>query len=75
MVISFRKVLDRNKFQQIVEFLKNDALVNGGSASEIINMHGALVELTVCKVPWGTLIINKPVSRLEALAWGFQDVE
>jgi len=73
--MSFRKVSSKESFAKTVKFLTNDVIANGGSASEIIDQHGRLVHVCICKVPWGTLLIHKEVSRLEALAWMTQEVE
>lgn len=53
----------------MIEFLSNDVRQFGGSASEIINLHGHLMQVTVCQVPWGLLILKQEVTRLEAIAW------
>jgi adenine/guanine phosphoribosyltransferase-like PRPP-binding protein len=73
--IGFRKVSNPEAFKKTVAFLTDDVIRNGGSASEIVNMHGTLVQITVCKVPWGTLLMRSDVSRLEAIAWLNQDPE
>lgn len=75
MVMAFRRVSSQEAFKKLIKFLTDDVIANGGSAGEIINMHGTLVHVTVCAVPWGTLLIHKEVSRLEALVWWNQDVD
>lgn len=75
MKLSFRKISSPQSFSKLKKLLVSDVLANGGSAGEIVDMHGQLVELTVCAVPWGTITIHKPVSKLEALAWWLADVE
>lgn len=67
---TFRRVNSPEALTKIVKFLTDDVIVHGGSASETINMHGELWEITVCKVPWGTLLLKRPTTELEAaLAW------
>lgn len=75
MDMSFRKVSSKEAFTKTVNFLTKDVIANGGSASEVIDMHGKLVHVMVCKVPWGTLLIHKEVSRLEAIAWMTQEID
>jgi len=75
MDIKFRKVSSTEQFQKTVAFLTSDVIKHGGSASEIIDMHGQLVQLSVCAVPGGTLLINKPITKFEAWVWWIQDVE
>jgi len=75
MDMLFRKVNSKEAFTKTKIFLTKDVIANGGSASEVIDMHGILVHVTVCKVPWGTLLIHKEVSRLEALAWMTQEID
>lgn len=74
-MLEFRKVTSIPKFEAVVKLLTDDVRENGGTASEIINRHGQLVLLTVCAVPWGTILINEEISALEALAWTLQEVE
>jgi hypothetical protein len=81
----WRGVNSPEAFKKIVEFLKQDVVANGGSATEIINMHGQLVHLMVCEhrglnskleiVPWGTIVFHKEITEFEAWAWWIQDVE
>lgn len=75
MNIIFRKVSSQESFKKLVAFLTADVLKHGGSAGEILDMHGTLVHLTVCKAPWGVIVIHQEVSQLEALAWFVQDVD
>lgn len=75
MDITFRRINTPEGFTKVVEFLRQDVKSGGGSASEVINTHGTLRQLTVCQVPWGTLLINQEVSRLEAMAWFMQEPE
>ena len=75
MKLNFRKVSSQEQFKKTVEFLTSDVIAHGGSASEIIDMHGQLVQLSVCAVPGGTLLINKPITEFEAWVWWIQDVE
>ena len=75
MNLSFRKVSSPEAFKKTVEFLKQDVIKHGGSASEIIDCFGALRQLTVCAVPWGTLLINKPMSKFDAWCFWIQEVE
>jgi hypothetical protein len=65
-MMSFRKVSSMEAFNKTGSFLKSDVVSNGGSASEIINMHEQLVELTILSSPWGAILINKPISSFEA---------
>jgi len=52
-------------------FLKADVSKHGGSASEVIDMHGTLRDITVTCSPWGPIVINREVDRLEAIALFF----
>jgi GTPase involved in cell partitioning and DNA repair len=72
-VITFRRISSQEAFKKLVKFLTDDVEANGGSASEIVNMHGTLVHVTVCKVPGGTCLIHKEITKLEAIAWWMQD--
>lgn len=69
MNINFRTVSSQEAFQRLVNFLTQDVLKHGGSASEVIDMHGQLKLISVCAVPGGTCLINKPLSKFEAWAW------
>lgn len=69
MAVQFRPVSDRATFDRLVAFLTEDVLRSGGSAGEIVNMHGKLMQVTVCKVPWGTLLLRDEMTYLEALRW------
>jgi hypothetical protein len=64
--ISFRSISSVESHNQLVKFLTDDVIKHGGSASETVDMHGQLWEITVCKVPWGTLLLKQEVSKLEA---------
>lgn len=75
MGISFRRISSTHSFNKLIEFLKSDVEANGGSAGEIVFVHNTLTQLTVCAVPWGTIVINKPITKLEALAWWHADIE
>jgi hypothetical protein len=75
MDIKFRKVNSPEAFQKTVTFLTQDVIKHGGSAAEIIDMHGQLTLLNVCCVPWGTILINKSITKFEAWCWWIQDVE
>lgn len=66
-VISFRKISSPEAFKKFLEFLKQDVIANGGSASETVNMHGQLWDITFSHSPWGPILIRKEVTRLEAL--------
>lgn len=72
-MITFRRINSSEGFVKVVRFLQQDVANGGGSASEVIETHGVLRQLTVCQVPWGTLLINQEVDRLEALAWFMQE--
>jgi len=54
--------------EQLIEVLKKDVILHGGNASEIVNVHGQLTDITISSSPWGEITIIKPVSRLEAIA-------
>ena len=83
--MSWRKVSSMEAFKKTVDFLTDDVKKHGGSASEIINMHGTLVHLTVCEnkglnskleiVAWEPILIHKEVTSFEAWAWWIQDIE
>jgi len=75
MKLSFRKVSSPEAFQKTVDFLTNDVIKHGGSASEIVDMFGQLRQLTVSSVPWGTILINKPISNFEAWIFWIQGIE
>jgi len=75
MDISFRRVSNQESFRKTITFLTEDVKANGGSAGEIVNMHGTLVRITICAVPWGTILIREDVTKLEALAWWWSDIE
>lgn len=72
MNITFRKISSQESFKKVVAFLSDDVVKSGGSAGEVVDVHGKLIHATVCKVPWGTLLINREVSRLEAITWFVQ---
>jgi hypothetical protein len=75
MKLSFRKVSSQEAFKKTTDFLKNDVIKHGGSACEIIDCYGVLQHLTVCAVPWGTILINKQVTKFEAWCVLIQDIE
>ena len=68
MGITFRQVSSPESLNKVIDFLTSDVQVHGGSASEFVNMHGNLWDITVCQVPWGTLLLKQPITKLEALA-------
>jgi hypothetical protein len=68
MDIVFRKVRSPEAYQKVIDFLRSDVLQHGGSASETIDIWGQLWVITICKVPWGTLLLKRQVSKLEAIA-------
>jgi hypothetical protein len=74
-MLTWRKVSSPEAFSKTVIFLTADVIKHGGSATEIIDMHGQLVQLSVCMVPGGTLLINKPITAFEAWAWWIQPIE
>ncbi len=55
--------------------LKDDVKQHGGSASQIVESYGTLYDVTVCKVPWGFLVIKKPLDRVEAMLMSLKPVE
>lgn len=67
-VVSFRKISSPEAFEKLLAFLKEDVIKNGGTASETIDMHGHLWDITFSHSPWGPILIRKEVSYLEALA-------
>lgn len=67
----FRKVSSIIEHDKLVEFLTKDVEKHGGSASEVVDMHGHLWIITVCKVPGGTLLFKREASKLEAIAFFF----
>jgi hypothetical protein len=72
MKLQFRKV-NQASYPKLVSFLTSDVERSGGSAGEVVDMHGMLVLVQVCKVPSGTLLLRREVSKLEALAWVSSD--
>lgn len=64
----FPKILNQIAFNKVVDRLADDVELYGGSATQVIFMYRSHREVTVCQVPWGTLTIVKPISKLEALA-------
>lgn len=75
MELHFSKVSSCEAFDSLVSFLIKDVLKHGGTATEIVDMHGHIMQLTVCAVPWGTLLIEKEVTRFEAWCFFQQDIE
>lgn len=75
MDIKFRSVNSIESVKKTIDFLTADVIKHGGSATEIVDMHGNLMQITICKVPWGALVIKKEISKFEA--WGviIQDIE
>jgi hypothetical protein len=67
-MISFRKINSPESFQRLLDFLKADVQKHGGSASEVVDMHGTLRDITVSDSPWGLVVINEETTQLEALA-------
>ena len=67
-MITFRRVSSIESHDRLVKFLTDDVMQHGGSASETVDMHGHLLEITVCKVPWGTLLLKQETTKLEAIA-------
>ena len=56
-----------DSLQKIVDFLAKDVEAHGGCASEIVETHASLMDITVSCSPWGLIIIKKPVSHFEAV--------
>ncbi len=75
MHISFRRFSSVEALKKLVDFLKDDVVRNGGSASEVVDTHGTLRLMQVCAVPWGTIVVNREVTKLEALAWWLMSME
>lgn len=73
--ITFRSIRSHRALTNCIDFLKADVMLNGGTASEIISLHGALEDIAVSRVPGGLIVIRKPVSRLEALGIVFASME
>lgn len=73
--MTFQRIKSPEAFKKVVQFLTDDVIKNGGSASQIIDVHGALIHVTVCVVPGGTCIINKEVSEFEAWLWFNSPIE
>lgn len=67
-MFTFKKVSSPEACARVVDFLTKDVMKHGGSASETINMHNHLWDITVCQVPWGTLVLKQEITQLEALA-------
>jgi hypothetical protein len=65
-MLTFRRVSSVEEHNKLVSLLTQDVLAHGGSASETVDMHGHLWEMTVCQVPWGTLLLKREVSHFEA---------
>lgn len=73
---TFRRVSSHEELRRVIELLSEDVRQNGGSATEIVNLHGdSLMQITICQVPLGIIVVKKEVSRLEALAWWWAPVE
>lgn len=62
----FRRISSVEEHNKLVDFLTKDVLEHGGSATEVVDIHGHLWEITVCKVPGGTLLLKQEVTKLEA---------
>lgn len=85
MKLSFRKVYNKIGYRQTVEFLTDDVKRCGGSATEIVNMYGNLIMLTVTSnkklnrklevVNCGTTLIHQDISEFEAWAYSLQDIK
>lgn len=81
MNLQWRKVSSIDAFNKTVNFLTNDVVRHGGSATEVIDVHNKLIQLTVSTMVdlkgdnVGTVVIKKEVSHLEALAWFLEGVE
>lgn len=69
IMLFFRKISSLSQFDSLVSFLKEDVILHGGSASEIVDMHGTLRLIMICTVPWGTLLLNQEIDYLQALLW------
>lgn len=69
--IVFRKVSSPEALTKLIAFLTDDVKKHGGSASETIDMHGQLWDITVSSAPWGIIVIKTEIDRLEALAIWF----
>ncbi len=70
-----RRVSSPEAFKNLVEFLRRDVEASGGSAGEAINMFGTVRIIRVCKVPWGTILVNEETDYFGAWAWFLQDEE
>lgn len=68
---AFRKIESPEAMAKLVAFLKDDVRKDGGSAGEVINMHGRLWDITVSSSPWGLITIRKPVDKLESMSFWF----
>lgn len=73
--IIFRKVKSPEALRNIVDFLVLDVKLNGGSASETVDLHGKLWDIQVTSSPWGPIVIKAEVNRLEALSFLFGAAE
>lgn len=75
MNVTFRKVSSQEAYTRFVAFLTEDVVRSGGSAGEVIDMHGTLWRVTVCAVPGGTCLMQETITRIEAIAWLMSDEE
>jgi hypothetical protein len=73
--IHFRKIKSTQAFFKFVDFLKEDVRINGGTASETVDVHGVLWDCKVTSSPWGPILIRQEVTKLEAIAAWFQFTE
>jgi len=64
----FRRVSSPQSLQKVIDFLTQDVLQHGGSASETINMHDHIWDIMVCQVPWGILVVKEEITAFEAWA-------
>ena len=69
--ITFAKVKSIEDVNKVKDFLNKDVEKYKGSAGHIVDSYGKLILILVCYSPWGNIVINKQVSRLEALVWFF----
>jgi hypothetical protein len=67
-MITARIVNSPDDLSKVIVFLTDDVKLHGGSASEIINMHGQLYDITISDSPWGLITIKEPITYLEAWA-------
>lgn len=74
----FRSITNPKAFRHTITSLKKDLQKGKGAVStvsEVVEIRGDLVEVSANTVPWGSLVIKKPLTRLEALVWWHSDIE